>query len=112
MYEVASDGEDYRRYVRGEPGPDLARKGPWLERLRREAAAGIRNQRVHIMRSPLTDYLRYECEWGYVPNAAALADLDDRAGRFLGATPVDGRLVAGYQAARGVAEVSPEAADS
>lgn len=27
--------------------------------------------RVHILRTPLTPYLRYECEWGYLPNSDA-----------------------------------------
>ena len=71
VYDVPSDGEDVERYLRGEPGPDPARKGPWLERLRRERREGKRRQRVHVVRSPLSDYLRYECEWGYLPNVAA-----------------------------------------
>jgi hypothetical protein len=70
-YDVASDGGDYARYVAGEPGPDMARKGPWLERLRQDAARGLRNRRVHVVRSPLSDDLRYEMEWGYAPNAEA-----------------------------------------
>jgi len=27
------------------------------------------NQRVHVLRTPLSDYLRFECEWGYAYNA-------------------------------------------
>jgi len=74
-YDVASDGGDFARYVAGEPGPDMARKGPWLERLRQDAARGLRNCRVHVVRSPLTDYLRYEMEWGYAPNSEAGEDI-------------------------------------
>lgn len=74
-YDVESDGGDYDRYLRGEPGPDLERKRPWLERLRRESDAGILNQRVHILSTPLTPYLRYECEWGYAPNVRAGEDI-------------------------------------
>jgi hypothetical protein len=74
-YDVASDGGDFARYVAGEPGPDMARKGPWLDRLRQDAARGLRNTRVHVVRSPLSDYLRYEMEWGYAPNAAAGEDI-------------------------------------
>jgi hypothetical protein len=74
-YDVEADGDDYARYLRGEPSPTLERKQPWLDRLRREHEAGILNQRVHILSTPLTDYLRYECEWGYEPNVAAGEDV-------------------------------------
>jgi len=74
-YDVGSDGGDVARYLRGEPEPDPERKGAWLARLRDERAAGKFRQRVHVLRSPLCDYLRYECEWGYVPNVAAGEDV-------------------------------------
>ncbi|WP_427890256.1 DUF6879 family protein [Kribbella sp. GL6] len=70
-YDVGSDGGDVARYIAGEPDPDPDRKGPWLDELRSERAAGKLRHRVHVLRTPLTGYLRYECEWGYVPNAAA-----------------------------------------
>ncbi|MGW6279086.1 DUF6879 family protein [Kribbella sp. NPDC055071] len=70
-YQVDSDGGDLARYLSGEPEPDPDRKGPWLETLRTERAAGKLRHRVHILRTPLNDYLRYECEWGYVPNSEA-----------------------------------------
>ena len=70
-YDVASDGGDFRRYVHGEPGPDPERKGPWLRRLAEDKARGLRRRRVHVWRSPIGAYLRYECEWGYAPNAQA-----------------------------------------
>jgi hypothetical protein len=28
-----------------------------------------------VLTSPLSEYLRYECEWGYLPNAAAGEDI-------------------------------------
>lgn len=70
-YEVASDGGDVARYLRGEPDPDPERKGPWLQELAAERAAGKTTSRVRILTTPLSDYLRYECEWGYVPNSEA-----------------------------------------
>ncbi len=74
-YEVESDGGYFSRYLSGEPGPDPARKEPWLQRLRADAARGLRNYRAHVFTSPLSPYLRYECEWGYVPNAEAGEDI-------------------------------------
>lgn len=35
-YDVASDGEDFERFVRGEQAPTPERKQPWLDQLRRE----------------------------------------------------------------------------
>ena len=75
FYDVDSDGDDYHRYVAGEPDPDPDRKNPWLAELRAEKAAGRLRHRVHVLRTPLNDYLRYECEWGYVPNSEAGEDI-------------------------------------
>lgn len=71
QYGVASDGTDVARYLAGEPDPTPERKNPWLDELRAEKAAGKYRHRVHVLTRPLTGYLRYECEWGYVPNVAA-----------------------------------------
>lgn len=83
-YDVGSDGQDLERFLQGEPAPTLERKQPWLDRLRREHEAGILNHRVHVLRTPLTDYLRYECEWGYAYNSRAgeqihILNLSERA---------------------------------
>ena len=132
-YEVATDGNDFGRYLRGEPGPDPLRKGPWLRRLAADAARGFRNYRVHVLTSPLSDYLRYECEWGYLPNAAAGEDIrildlaekprpdglisedfwimdneavvlmDYQAGRFTGAEVLSAAIAPRYRAARDAA---------
>ncbi len=74
-YDVGDDGGDVARYLRGEPEPDPERKGAWLARLRAERAAGKMRQRVHVLRGPLSGYLRYECEWGYLPNVTAGEDV-------------------------------------
>jgi hypothetical protein len=70
-YDVSSDGDLYQRYVAGEVKPDPERKKPWMEHIRGEVARGAHTYRVHVVRSPLNDYLRFECEWGYVYNARA-----------------------------------------
>jgi hypothetical protein len=74
-YDVGDDGQDVARYLRGEPEPDPERKGAWLARLRAERIVGKVRQRVHVLSGPLSDYLRYECEWGYLPNVAAGEDV-------------------------------------
>lgn len=70
-YDVGSNGDDLNRYLAGEPGPDMARKGPWMDQLRSEVARGLHTYRVHVVRGPLSPYLRFEFEWGYTYNAAA-----------------------------------------
>jgi hypothetical protein len=67
-YEVPSDGGDYHRYLRGERGPDPQRKSAWHERLRAERDRGLRRRRVHAVTEPLSDYLRFEFEWGHALN--------------------------------------------
>lgn len=69
-YDVSSDGGDFQRYVRGENGPDDQRKAAWHKVLQADLDRGITTSRVHVVRSPLTDYLRYEFEWGYAHNLA------------------------------------------
>lgn len=74
-YEVASDGSDFARWLAGEPVPTPERKQPWLARLRSERDRGLYRSRVHVVDSPLSDYLRYECEWSYLPNGEAGEDI-------------------------------------
>lgn len=70
-YEVASDGSDYRRYLDGEKEPTWERKQRWLDTLRSWAEQGKTRRRVRVIHDPITDYERYECEWGYALNAGA-----------------------------------------
>lgn len=75
LYAVASDGGDFARYLAGEDAPDPARKNAWLDELRADAAAGKHWQWVHVVRGPLSDYLRYAFEWGYRLNIRAGAEV-------------------------------------
>ena len=67
-YNVASEGPDFARYLAGEPGPTLERRQPWLDRLSAEASRGQGRRRVHTVTLPLSDYLKFECEWSYALN--------------------------------------------
>lgn len=71
FYNAASDDDDYHRYLRGEPAPTAKAKQPWFDRVRAAVTAGRAWRRVHAVTHPLPDYVRYECEWGYVPNTEA-----------------------------------------
>ncbi len=70
-YTVDSDQENVQSYLTGGPAPSWAAGDEWMDKLARDRAAGKRNCRVHVLRSPLSDYLRYECEWGYTYTSRA-----------------------------------------
>ncbi len=63
-YAVPAESSEFRSYLQGGP-PDRAALQPWLDYLRAEAARGVWRRKVHVLTTPLSDYLRYECEWGY-----------------------------------------------
>ena len=81
-YDVGSDGGDFQRFLRGEGGPDEKRKAAWHKVLQADLDRGVTTYRVHVVRSPLSDYLRYEFEWGYAHNLAYehidILDLSDQ----------------------------------
>jgi hypothetical protein len=74
-YDVTAERGQLARYLAGEPGPDPDRKSPWLDELRADTAAGKRWQWVHVVRGPLSPYLRMAFEWGYSANVRAGADV-------------------------------------
>ena len=90
-YDVPADRGDFPRYLAGEPGPDMERKGRWLDFLREQRAQGIDRHRVRVLRAPLSDYDRYACEWGYAYNVPAGDDTRvlDLAQRSMPAAVVD-----------------------
>lgn len=71
FYNAASDGQEYRRFLAGEAGPDREGKAGWLARLATDTAAGKAWRRVRVIHDPMTDYERYSCAWGYPDNVAA-----------------------------------------
>ncbi len=70
-YRSASDGTELDRFLDGEAEPDRAAKAAWLDRIRTDTANGRKWRRLRIVEPPLTDYVRYSCEWGYTDNSAA-----------------------------------------
>lgn len=96
-YDDGSDGSDYQRYLRGEPGPDPQRKAAWHKVLQADLDRGVVTRRVRIIHAPPTEYELYSCEWGYALNAAyeriRIADLAARPGSALLAGEPDFWLV-------------------
>lgn len=74
-YAVDDDGDDYHRWVAGEPEPSWDRKQPWLDVLYADHAAGRRRCRVRRLSADLTAYERYACDWGYRLNSRAGEDI-------------------------------------
>lgn len=74
-YAVAADGEDYCRWLAGEPEPTWSRKQPWLDALRREREGGRVSRRIRVLTAELTAYERYSCEFGYAFNSEAGEDI-------------------------------------
>lgn len=75
LYNVPSDGKDFRRYVEGfqfQPSP--ARRD-WAAKLRADADAGKIRRNVHVVREPLSRFLSFQFEWGYLYNAEAGQDI-------------------------------------
>ncbi|MGH3697151.1 MAG: DUF6879 family protein [Pseudonocardiaceae bacterium] len=69
VYEVPTEGSDFARYLAGEAAPSQERRQRWLDRLADEISRGLRRRRVHVVHLPLSDYLRFECEWSYALNS-------------------------------------------
>lgn len=75
QYLVESDGDDYQRWLDGEPEPTWERLNSWLDVLRAERAEGKISTRVRILSRELTDYERYSCGFGYRFTAEAGEDI-------------------------------------
>lgn len=83
-YAVPAESSEFRSYLHGGL-PDRAAWQPWLDYLRAEADRGVWRHKVHVLATPLSDYLRYECEWGYAvtttetPEEVRILDLTETA---------------------------------
>lgn len=75
QYSVASDEEDFRRYVEGQPFQVSEARRAWADKLRADRAEGRLRRNVHVVTEPLTLYLRYQLDWGYRFNADAGMDI-------------------------------------
>ncbi|MCH0567113.1 DUF6879 family protein [Streptomyces sp. MUM 2J] len=81
-YSKSGNVDAYHAFLAGEPQPDDYNAG-WVEELRSHTGKGKRVYRVHILRRPLTDYLRFELGWGYQNNMSGgeeffILDITDR----------------------------------
>ncbi|MCM2390088.1 DUF6879 family protein [Streptomyces albipurpureus] len=82
-YSKSGNVDAYHAFLAGEPQPDGYNAG-WVEELRSHTDQGKRVYRVHILRRPLTDYLKFELGWGYRKNMTGgeeffILDVTDKA---------------------------------
>jgi hypothetical protein len=74
VYDMPGEREEFARHLAGErPPSDLHYR--WLDTVAEGVKAGKSFQRVHVVTSPLSDYLEYEFAWGYVFNVRAGEDI-------------------------------------
>jgi hypothetical protein len=77
LQSYGQSGEDpaLDAFLAGQPYVRPPGKVRWLENIARARSVGATMSRVHIVREPLTDYLRFEATWAYAPNVAAGEDV-------------------------------------
>ena len=74
VYTMPGEADELQRFLAGEKPPSDYHYG-WLDTVANAAAAGKTMRRVRVVTRPLTDYIRYEFEWGFVYNVHAGEDI-------------------------------------
>jgi hypothetical protein len=74
-YGVGYEDESFRAFAAGEPLRTDPARDAWTGMVRAAVSEGKVFQRVHLVNEPLSEYLRYEMEWWYGPNAEAGDDV-------------------------------------
>src|SRR5690625_2069745 len=66
-YETEYESEHFRNFMAEERQglPVSVGVTPWDFEVEAGIAAGRRYERVHVVTEPLSDYVRFECAWGY-----------------------------------------------
>lgn len=78
LQAYAGSDEDPARlaFQRGDPTPPPdPHQDQWLAMLRAHRDVGRTQQRVHVVREPVSDYLSFELTWEYGPHVAAGEDI-------------------------------------
>jgi hypothetical protein len=74
-YGVPTDDADFAGYLEGAPAPTSPYREPFFQELRDGVAANMRWRNLHVIRQPLSDYLRYAFEWVYTYSSEAGQDI-------------------------------------
>jgi hypothetical protein len=70
VYAVADEAVELGRFLSGEPLRRELNQG-WSDLVRGATAAGKRVSRVHLVTLPLSAYIRFEIQWGYLYSSDA-----------------------------------------
>ena len=73
-YTMSGEQDSLRRWRSGEPRPAEHNAG-WHKTVRAAVAAGKTIGRVRVVRQPLTEYQRYQFDWGIPGNIEAGEDI-------------------------------------
>jgi hypothetical protein len=74
VYAMPQEAENISRWRAGEQLP-ADHWSPWMERVSGYRASGRSIGRVHVVRRPLSEYLRFEFDWYYQPHIRAGEDI-------------------------------------
>ena len=74
VYAMPQEAENISRWRAGERLPE-DHWSPWMERVAGYRASGRSIGRVHVVRRPLSEYLRFEFDWYYQPHVRAGEDI-------------------------------------
>jgi hypothetical protein len=74
-YLIEGEAESLALWRAGEPEPAWRKDREWLALVRHNIGAGKSMQRVRVVRRPLSDYVRFELDWGYPANVKAGEDI-------------------------------------
>jgi hypothetical protein len=74
VYTMPQEAEEIRRFQAGEKPPDDYHYG-WLDTVADARRVGKTMRRVRVVHRPLTDYIKYEFEWGFTYNVTAGEDI-------------------------------------
>jgi hypothetical protein len=64
-YATEAEEPRLRAYLTGEPYDPASEPVVWLAEIRRRVSQGLRFRKVRVVRSPLGEYERWECEWSF-----------------------------------------------
>lgn len=74
-YSDPGEAEGFAAFLAGAQEPSDPDHDAWCAQIAVNVDAGKSMQRVHVIREPPLDYLRYELTWGYAPNVRAGEDI-------------------------------------
>ncbi|WP_018685692.1 DUF6879 family protein [Actinokineospora enzanensis] len=75
-YQVSYEKDEFTRFRAGEARGEFPGIESWIsETVAPARRAGKHMHRVHVVREPLSDYVRFECAWAYEHTVAAGEDV-------------------------------------